>query len=76
MPKLVASLLVAVTGFICLPLRPCSKPTVKAVSNGGNSYNVTITPDAATPLASYPANGFAYYRIQASNGATETAVCP
>ena len=48
--------------------RPCSKPTVTAANVGGNKYNVTVMPNTATPLKSYPAGGWGFYTIAARSG--------
>lgn len=47
-----------------------------AKSTGGNSWNVTVTPNTTTPLVSYPKDGWAYYNILVQQGAnSKTVTC-
>lgn len=36
-------------------------------------FEVTLTPPTTTPLVDYPANGWTYYRIEASAGSSNQA---
>ncbi|PRW20326.1 heat shock 90C isoform B [Chlorella sorokiniana] len=53
-------------------------PTVTAINTGGQSYNVSISPDVEVPLLSYPANGWTYYGIATfvyANASTQIFTC-
>jgi hypothetical protein len=61
---------------LTVPLFP--KPTITdLVVIDFLKWNMTINPDNSTPLLSYPANGYAYYRIDVAftSGWKETHIC-
>lgn len=57
---------------------PCSKPAIQdLVPIAFLRWNMTIYPESNTPLMSYPAGGWQFYRIVAdfASGWTETHTC-